>query len=133
MAAEAQEPDVRLLSSLADYAHKLMLEFAGLSYTQNDRAAELLAELEHVIAEFKRLRPPPTFKGARTLRLIPIENRACVRSVSGRSISASGTISRPAARSITAPVTRPLSDWTEPPPLQTPKSGRHHLLRPSRQ
>jgi hypothetical protein len=35
-----------------------------------DRAAELLAELEHVIAEFKRLRPPLTFKPERHLRLV---------------------------------------------------------------
>ena len=59
MAAKAQEPDVDLLSSLADHAHKLLLEFVGLSFTQNERSAELLDELEHVIAEFKRLRPPP--------------------------------------------------------------------------
>jgi hypothetical protein len=79
VAAKAREADVDLLSGLANHAHKLMLELVGLSCEQNDRASELLAELEHVIAEFKRLRPPPTFKGARGLRLVPgDESRPCV-------------------------------------------------------
>lgn len=78
MAAKGQEPDVNLLSDLADHAHKLMREFVELPNSQNDRATELLAELEHVIAEFKRLRPPPTFKGNHKLRCIPIEeSRLC--------------------------------------------------------
>jgi hypothetical protein len=78
VAIKAETPDVSRLSGLADHAHKLLHEFVGLPYTQNDRASELLAELEHVIAEFKRLRPPPTFKAARGLRVVPIEDsRVC--------------------------------------------------------
>lgn len=78
MAVRAHEPDVSLLSDLADHAHKLLQEFVELPNSQTDRGAELLSELEHVIAEFKRLRPPPTFKGTRPLRLIAFEDsRLC--------------------------------------------------------
>jgi hypothetical protein len=78
VAAKAEEPDFSRLSGLAEHAHKLLQEFVGLPYSQTDRAAELLAELEHVIAEFKRLRPPPTFKAVHGLRLVPIEDsRLC--------------------------------------------------------
>lgn len=40
-----------------------------LPYTEADRATELLHEMEHVIAEFKRLRPPPPLRRGRLLRL----------------------------------------------------------------
>jgi hypothetical protein len=67
MAAKPIDTDLTILADLAEHAHKLLHEFVDRPPTQ-DRAAELLAELEHVIVEFKRLRPPPTFKPERHLR-----------------------------------------------------------------
>ena len=68
MAAKPLDPDLFVLSKLADHAHKLLHEFVALPIYEQERAAELTAEFEHVVAEFKRLRPPPSFKGSRHLR-----------------------------------------------------------------
>ena len=54
------------LEQLADRAHKLVREFTQLPMTDRERAAELLAELEVVTAQFRRLRPPPLFSKRRT-------------------------------------------------------------------
>lgn len=70
MAAKPADPDFTILSNLADHAHKLLHEFVDRPLVTQERAAELLAELEDVITEFKRLRPPPTFKPERRLRLV---------------------------------------------------------------
>lgn len=70
MAAKPLDPDRLFLSKLADHAHKLLRQFVALSDRELERAAELTAEFEHVIAEFKRLRPPPTFKRSRHLKLV---------------------------------------------------------------
>jgi hypothetical protein len=69
MAAKPVEPDLSILQNLADHAHKLLHEFVALPHSELDRAAELTAEFEHVIAEFKRLRPAPPFKKRQHLRL----------------------------------------------------------------
>jgi hypothetical protein len=69
VAAKPTETDFALLSELADHAHKLLGEFVILPCTEADRASELLNEMEQVIAEFKRLRPPPPLKRRRILRL----------------------------------------------------------------
>ena len=50
-----------VLSGLADYAHKVCSEFANLLAGEDERASQLLGELEQVIVQFKRLRPPPVF------------------------------------------------------------------------
>jgi hypothetical protein len=70
MAAKPADPDLTILSNLADHAHKLLHEFVDQPLVTQERGAELLAELEHVILEFKRLRPPPTFKPERRLHLV---------------------------------------------------------------
>ena len=70
MAAKPADPDFTILSNLADHAHKLLREFVDRPLVTQERSAELLAELEYVITEFKRLRPPPTFKAERRLRLV---------------------------------------------------------------
>ena len=78
MAAKPSDPDILLLSNLADHAHKLMQEFVALPSSEQERAAELTAELEHVITEFKRLRPAPLFKKPRRLWLAETVNpRLC--------------------------------------------------------
>jgi hypothetical protein len=69
MAAKPVGPDFSILPDLADHAHKLVNEFVALPPDEQLRAAELVAQFEHVIAEFKRLRPAPVFKGVRRLRL----------------------------------------------------------------
>ena len=69
MAAKPVDPDFSILQNLADHAHKLLQEFVALPHSELERAAELTAEFEHVIAEFKRLRPAPLFKNGRNLRL----------------------------------------------------------------
>ena len=63
MAAKPADFDVSVLVSLADHASKLLLEFTELDDpADSQKMPELLAELEHLIAEFRRLRPPPTFQ-----------------------------------------------------------------------
>ena len=69
MAAKPTDTDLALLSDLADYAHRLLGEFTVLPCSEADRATELLSEMEHVIAEFKRLRPPPPLKRGRLFLL----------------------------------------------------------------
>lgn len=77
MAAKPVDPDRLVLSTLADHAHKLLREFIALPNRELERATELTAEFEHVVAEFKRLRPPPPFKGSRHLRLAEPRPRRC--------------------------------------------------------
>jgi hypothetical protein len=73
MAAKPVDLDHSALVRLADHASKLLGEFVALDPADRHEMTELLAELEHVIAEFRRLRPPPAFrKGAPTLRLVRI-------------------------------------------------------------
>ena len=67
MAAKPVDPDLAFLSDLADHAHRLINEFISLSASERERSVDLLFEIQHVLSEFKRLRPPPTF---RTLRLV---------------------------------------------------------------
>jgi hypothetical protein len=59
VAAKPVDGDSSALLKLANHASKLLREFTDLEPGQRYRMAELLAELEHVIAEFRRLRPPP--------------------------------------------------------------------------
>jgi hypothetical protein len=70
MAAKPKEPDLNFLADLADHAHKLIREFIDLPLSEREHTTELLFEIEHIIAEFKRLRPPPTFGQNRRLRLV---------------------------------------------------------------
>jgi hypothetical protein len=66
VAAKPVDGDSSALLKLANHASKLLREFTDLEPGQRYRMAELLAELEHVIAEFRRLRPPrPSAKGQR--------------------------------------------------------------------
>jgi hypothetical protein len=69
MAAKPVGFDTSILQNLADHAHKLLHEFVELPSDEQQRSAELMVEFENVIAEFKRLRPAPVFKGARRLWL----------------------------------------------------------------
>jgi hypothetical protein len=48
----------------------MLQEFVELGRGDNSRGVDLLNELEHVIAEFRRLRPPPTFRNSSQLRLV---------------------------------------------------------------
>jgi len=71
MAAKPVDSDVGVLSALAVHAHKLLNDFISLSLDQRTRAAELVYELERVVAEFRRLRPPPALNTSSRLRLVP--------------------------------------------------------------
>jgi len=76
MAAKPVDPgfNVEFLADLADHAHKLINEFLALSANEGERATELIAEIQHIIAEFRRLRPPATFvKKARVRVLRAVE------------------------------------------------------------
>jgi len=57
--------NIEFLADLADHAHKLINQFLELPASQRERATELLDEVQHVISEFRRLRPPPTFAKSR--------------------------------------------------------------------
>lgn len=81
MAAKPADPDFTILSNLADHVHKLLREFVDRPLVTRERGAELLAELEHVITELERLRPPPTFKFERRLRLVEPERLCSVCSM----------------------------------------------------
>src|SRR5215469_4731335 len=73
MAAKPVDPDLLLLADLADHAHKLINEFISLPWAERERATDLLAEIQLVIAEFRRLRPPlplGSVRAARALRLV---------------------------------------------------------------
>ena len=70
MAQKVEEPDREFLADLADHADELITEFIGLPESERERSSVLLYEIQHVISEFRRLRPPPTFKAVRTLRLV---------------------------------------------------------------
>ena len=71
MAAKPVDSETGLLSDLAAHAHKLVTEFISPSADQRTRAADLIYELEQVVAEFRRLRPPPALNKSTRLRLIP--------------------------------------------------------------
>ena len=58
MAAKPQEPDLLFLADLADHAHKLINEFISLPITDRQQSTALLIEIQFVISEFRRLRPP---------------------------------------------------------------------------
>src|SRR5215472_16553347 len=76
MAAKPVDPgfNVEFLADLAYHAHKLINEFLALSANEGERATELIAEIQHIIAEFRRLRPPATFvKKARVRVLRAVE------------------------------------------------------------
>ena len=62
MVAKPDDPgfNVTFLADLADHADKLLNEFLALPASERGRATDLIAEVQHVIAEFRRLRPPPT-------------------------------------------------------------------------
>jgi len=68
MAAKPFDQDPSILSDLADLARKLIDEFIQVS-DDRQRSTELLSALEHVVSEFKRLRPPLPLKQGRALRL----------------------------------------------------------------
>lgn len=70
MAAKPVDPNPSFLADLADHAHKLIDQFISLPASERERAIELLYEVQFVISEFRRLRPPPTFATARKLRLV---------------------------------------------------------------
>ena len=79
MAAKPVDFDYSVLVRLADHASKLLREFTELDDpADRQKMPELLAELEHLIGEFRRLRPPPTLRngpptfrnGPPTLRLV---------------------------------------------------------------
>ena len=70
MAAKPVDTDNSILVSLADHAQKILQEFVDLGRDDKSRGVELLAELDHVVAEFRRLRPPPTFRTPKHLSLV---------------------------------------------------------------
>ena len=65
MAAKPVDLNYSTLVRLADHASKLLGEFVALDPADRHEMTELLAELEHVIAEFRRLRPPRRFERER--------------------------------------------------------------------
>lgn len=67
--------DFDVLTKLAHHAHHLVNRFIETSNKDRHRAAEMLVELEHVIDEFNRLRPPPLFRKERALHLV--SDRLC--------------------------------------------------------
>src|SRR5215469_17540686 len=74
VAAKPVDFDHSTLVRLADHAIKLLREFIALNPADRHKMTELLAELEEVIVEFRRKRPPLTFRRETpTLHLV----RAC--------------------------------------------------------
>lgn len=74
------DPDFALLSNLADHAQRLIKEFVELPREDRQGASELLSELEHVVEEFKRLRPTPIFKRESHLRIVNAAHTAAINS-----------------------------------------------------
>jgi hypothetical protein len=74
VAAKPVDSDHLSIVRLANHASKLARQFIELESIDRYRMVELLAELEHVIAEFRRLRPPPTFRRepAPSLRVVRV-------------------------------------------------------------
>jgi hypothetical protein len=74
VAAKPFDGDHSALVRHTNQASRLLREFTELKPGpgQRYRAVELLAELEHVIAEFRRLHPPPTFRKGPVLRLVRV-------------------------------------------------------------
>jgi hypothetical protein len=76
VAAKPVDRDHSSLVKLANHASKLLREFIELEPADRHRMTELLAELQNVIAEFRRLRPPPAFRkdhgGLRLIRTCAI-------------------------------------------------------------
>jgi hypothetical protein len=70
VAAKPVDRDNSALVKLANHASKLLQQFIDLEPSERFKTVELLAELEHVITEFRRLRPPPTFRKDANLRLV---------------------------------------------------------------
>ena len=62
MDAKSIDRDSEMIVALANHAHGLIAEFVALREHERDRAAELLAQLQSVINEFRRRRPAPTFR-----------------------------------------------------------------------
>ncbi|HYK64135.1 MAG TPA: hypothetical protein VEY94_04255 [Patescibacteria group bacterium] len=75
MATKPVDPafNAEFLADLADHAHKLVDEFLALPAGERERATELISEVQHILSEFRRLRPPPTFAKRRLLRLVKAE------------------------------------------------------------
>jgi hypothetical protein len=69
MSANSDDRDLGNIIDLVNHAHGLIAEFATLPETDRNRAAELLAQLQSVINEFRRRRPAPTFRIPRRHRL----------------------------------------------------------------
>ena len=70
MAAKPIEADVSVLISLAEHAQKVLQEYVEVGGNDRSRGVELLSELEYVVSEFRRLRPPPTFRLQNQLRRV---------------------------------------------------------------
>jgi hypothetical protein len=70
VAVKALDRDLDVLARLAKHANQLVNRFIEVAGADRQRASEVLVELEHVIEEFKRLRPPPLFKKERPLKLV---------------------------------------------------------------
>ena len=62
----ARQHMARLLGAHPD------IEIAGEASNGVD-AVELISEVQHILSEFRRLRPPPTFAKRRLLRLVKAE------------------------------------------------------------
>jgi hypothetical protein len=70
VAAKPVDYDESALVRLSNHAVKVVREFIHTHPADRHRLAELHAELDHVVAEFRRLRPPPTFRKEPALRLV---------------------------------------------------------------
>jgi hypothetical protein len=81
VAAKSVDRDLDLLAGLADHANRLVGRFIEISGKDRQRAEEMLIELEHVINEFRRLRPAPLFRKDRPLHLV-IERSCAICQVS---------------------------------------------------
>ena len=68
MAPKPLDPNLHFLADLADHAHKLIDEFHSLPASERERSMDLLAEVQLVLSEFRRLRPPEPFGSVRTFR-----------------------------------------------------------------
>jgi hypothetical protein len=69
VAAKPVDDDYSTLVRLANHASKLLREFIAMDPGLY-RTRELLSELEHVIAEFRSLQPPPTLDKEPALHIV---------------------------------------------------------------
>lgn len=67
MVPDFGESDRSLLIALAKQAKDLIDEFQGLPEIERARAAELLAQLQNIVNDFRSMRPAPTFKRTKPL------------------------------------------------------------------